>query len=110
MSQKIHVNRFNWVEDLSKFNEDFLKSHYEKSNLGYSLKVEVQHRKNFHEPQNHLPFLPETKKVDKGEKRTYYKLIKSLKQALNHRRVFKKIKVIKFNGKTWFKTYVDMNA
>ena len=68
MSQKIHVNGFNWVEDLSKFNEDFIKIHYEKSNLGYSLKVEVQYCKNFHEPQNHLPFLPETKKVDKGEK------------------------------------------
>ena len=64
MSQKLLVNGFKWVEDLSRFNEDFIKSHYKKSGEGYFLEVYFQNLENLHESHNHLPFLLEIKKVD----------------------------------------------
>ena len=41
MSQKLPVNRFKWVEDISEFNEDFMKNYNEKSNEGYFLEVNI---------------------------------------------------------------------
>ena len=35
MSQKITVNGFEWVEEQSQFNKDFIKSYDEDSNKGY---------------------------------------------------------------------------
>ena len=31
MSQKLPVNNFEWIEDTSQFNEDFIKSYNEES-------------------------------------------------------------------------------
>ena len=42
----------NWVEDLSEFNEDFIKSYNEKSNEGCILEVDIQYPENLHEPHN----------------------------------------------------------
>ena len=40
MSQKLPVNDFKWIkkEELSKFNEDFIKNYDENGNIGYFLK------------------------------------------------------------------------
>ena len=66
-----------------------------------------------------LPFLPESKKVNKLEKlicsvedkEKYVMHIRVLKQALNHGLVLRKIhRVIQFNQKDWLKPYIDMNA
>ena len=37
MSQKLPVNVFKWVEELSQFNEDFIKKYEEDSNKGFFL-------------------------------------------------------------------------
>ena len=42
MSQKLPVNKFEWIEDVSQFNEDFIKIYNEDSNEGYFLEVIVQ--------------------------------------------------------------------
>ena len=42
MSQKLPVNKFEWIEDVSQFNEDFIKIYNEDSNEGYFLEVVVQ--------------------------------------------------------------------
>ena len=42
MSQKLPVNKFEWIEDASQFNEDFIKIYNEDSNEGYFLEVVVQ--------------------------------------------------------------------
>ena len=68
MSQKLPVNGFKWVEDLSKFNENFIKSYNEKSNERHFLVVDVQYSEHLHELHNDLPFLPEIKKVEKIKK------------------------------------------
>ena len=65
---KLPVNRFKWAEDLSEFNEDFIKSYNEKSNERYILKVNVQYHENLHEHHNELPCWPKMKKVDKVKK------------------------------------------
>ena len=43
MLQKLPINKFEWIEDTSKFVEDFIKSYNEESNKGYFLEVDVQH-------------------------------------------------------------------
>ena len=37
MSQNLPVNKFEWIEDTSPFNEDFIKSYNEQSDEGYFL-------------------------------------------------------------------------
>ena len=38
MSQKLPTNSFKWGEDLSQFNENFIKNYDENSDIGYFLK------------------------------------------------------------------------
>ena len=40
-SQKLPVDGFEWVKNLSKFNEDFTKEYDENSDKGYFLEVDV---------------------------------------------------------------------
>ena len=44
MLQKLPVNKFEWIEDTSQFNDfkDFIKSYNEESNEGYFLEVDFQ--------------------------------------------------------------------
>ena len=37
MAQKLPVNNFEWIEDTSQYNEDFIKSYNEESNEWYFL-------------------------------------------------------------------------
>ena len=67
MSQKILVNIFEWIEDTSQFNKDFIKSYNEESNKAYFLEVGVQYPVKLHELHN-LPFLLEKMKIEKVEK------------------------------------------
>ena len=41
------VNSFKWEDDLSRFNERFIKSYNENSNKGYFLEVDVECPKNY---------------------------------------------------------------
>ena len=92
MSQKRPTNGFKWVEDLSQFNEDFIKKYDENSYIGYFLEVDIDYPKELFNFHKDLPFLPERKKVEKVEKLTcciedrekYVTHIRALKQALNH--------------------------
>ena len=38
MSKKVPVNGFKWENDLSRFNENFIKNYDENSDVGYFLK------------------------------------------------------------------------
>ena len=99
MSQKLPVNNFEWIEDTSQFNKDFIKSYIEKSDEGYFLEVDVQYPEKLHELHNDLPFLPERVKIEKFEKlvtnlhdKTKYVIhIRNLKQTLNHGLIPKKV-------------------
>ena len=105
------------MEDLSKIDEPFIKNYNEDRNKGYILEADVEYPKNLHDLHSDLPFLPERMKIHKYNKlvcNQYDKkdcCIRSLKQALNHGLIFKKVhRVIQFNRKAWLKAYTDMNT
>ena len=106
-------------EELSKFNEDFIKNYDENGNIGYFLEVDIDYLKELFNLHKDLPFLPERKKVNKVEKlicsmedkEKYVIHIGVLKQTLNHGLVLRKVhKVIQFNQEDWLKPYNDMNT
>ena len=68
MSQKYLVNNFEWIEEISQFNEDFIKSYNEESDEGYFLEVDVQYPKKLQEFHNNLTFLSERMELGKVEK------------------------------------------
>ena len=67
MLQKLLVKNFEYIQDTSQFNEDFIKNYNKESGEGYFLEVEVQHPEKLHELHNDLPFLPERMKIGKVE-------------------------------------------
>ena len=68
ISQKLPVNGFECVEDLSQFKEDFIKNYDENSNKGYFFEVDVEYPKELFNLHRDLPFLPERKKIGKCNK------------------------------------------
>ena len=92
MSQKLPINGFKWVKNLSRFNERFIKNYNESSDIGYFLEVDIDYPKELFNLHKDLPFLQERKKVSKCEKLIcsiedkgkYVVHIRALKQALNH--------------------------
>ena len=70
MSQKLQVNDFKWIkkEELSKFNEDLIKNYDENGNIAYSFEVDIDYLKELFNFHKDLPFLLESKKVNKVEK------------------------------------------
>ena len=119
MTQKLVVNKFEWIEDTFQFNEDFIKNYDEESDEKYFLEVDVQYLEKLHELHNELPFLPKRMKIKKVEKPVanlhdkteYVILIINLKQPLNHELILKTVyRVITFNQNAWLKPYIDMNT
>ena len=99
MSQKLPVNGFKWVKNLSQFNESFIRNYDENSDIGYFLEVDIDYPEKLFNLHKDLPFLPERKKVNKVEKlicsiedkEKYVIHIRVLKQALNHGLVLRKV-------------------
>ena len=69
MLQKLPVNNFEWIEDTSQFNEDFIKSYNEEKDERYFLEVHVQYPEKLHEPYKDVSFSPERINIGKFEKR-----------------------------------------
>ena len=59
MSQILPINGFKWVEDLSEFNESFIKNYDENRDRGYFLEVDVEFPKSLFKSHKDLPFLAE---------------------------------------------------
>ena len=119
MSQKLPVNIFKWVNDVSKINEEFIKNYDEDSDKGYILEIDVKYLKKLHDLHSDLPFLPKKMKIDKCKKlvcnlrnkKNYVVHIKSLKKALNHGLKLKKVhRIIEFNQEAWLKPCIGMNT
>ena len=112
MSQKLPVNNFKWVQDVSRINEEFIKNYNENSSQGYILEVDVKYPKKLHYLHSDLPFLPKRIKIDKCKslvcdlhnKKKYVVHIKSFKQALNNGLKLKRVhRIIEFKQKAWLK-------
>ena len=63
MSQKLPVNKFEWIKDTSQFIEDFIKNCNEETDEGYFLEFDIQYPEKLHELHNDLLFLPERIKI-----------------------------------------------
>ena len=70
MSQKLPVNDFKWIikDELSKFNENIIKSYDENGNMGYFFEEDIDYPKELFNLHKDLPFLPKSKKVNNVEK------------------------------------------
>ena len=70
LSQKLPVNDFKWIkkEELSYFNEDFIKNYDENGNIEHFLEEDIDYPKELFNLHKHLPFLSKSKKVNKVEK------------------------------------------
>ena len=108
MSKKLLVNNFKSVEDISEFNEDFIKNYNDESHEWYFLEVDVQYPGILYNLHHDLPFLPKKIKTEKVEnfvanlhnKEEYVIHITNLK-ALNHGLVLKKVnRIIKLIQKS----------
>ena len=106
MSQKLPVSGFKWEKDRLKFTKKFIKNYDEDSDKEYIPEVDVEYPENLHDLHSDLPFSPERMKIDKYKKlvsnlynkEKYVVHIRSLKQALNHGVILKKVhRVIQFN-------------
>ena len=56
ISQKLPVDGFELIKNLSEFNEDFIKNYNEDSNKGYFFEVDVEYPKNLHNLHSDLQF------------------------------------------------------
>ena len=119
MSQKLPVNGFKWINDVSEIDEEFIKNYDEDSDKGYILEVDVKYPRKLHDLHSDLPFLHKRVEIDKCKKlvcnlhnkKKYIVHIRSLKQALNHGLKLKNVhRIIEFNQEAWLKTYIDMNT
>ena len=64
MSKKLPLDRFKWVDDISMFTEDFIKSYDEEGDVGYLLVVDIEYPKILRMLHSDLPFLPEKIKIN----------------------------------------------
>ena len=95
-----------------KFGESFTKNNSDNSDKGYIVEVDVEHPKKLKMKHNDLPFLSERMKIKKFQKlacnlydkENYVEHIRTIRQALNHGLVWKKVhRLIKFNQNRWLK-------
>ena len=113
ISQKLHINGFKLVTDLSRFHENLMKSYNENIDIGYFLEVDVEYPTKLFGSHKDLPFLPARKKLEKVEKlvcsiedkEKYVIHIRVLRQALNDGLIVKEVhRVIQFNSRSMVKT------
>ena len=119
MSKRLPVDGFKWVDDLSMFTEDFIKSYDEEGDVGYLLVVDVKYSIKVRMSHKYLPFLPEKMKINKcsklvsnlNDKENYSIHIVALKPALNHGLLLKKVhSAISFRQEAWLKPYIDFST
>ena len=68
MSQKLPVNSFKWIKDVTETDEKFIKNYDEDSDKGYILEVDIKYSRKLHDLHSDLPFLPKRMKIDKCKK------------------------------------------
>ena len=68
MSKKLPLNGFKWENDLSRFNENFIKNYNENSDAGYFLEVDIEYPKQLWRYQKDLTIFNRKKKIRKSRK------------------------------------------
>ena len=115
MSKKFPEDSFKWIDDLSMFTEDFIKSYDEEGDVGYLLVVDVEYPIKVCMLHSDLPFLPDKMKVNKvkklvcnvTDKENYSIHIVALNHGLKLIRV---LSAISFRQEAWLNPYIDLNT
>ena len=68
MSQKLFLGGFRSVEEISQFNDHYIKSYSEDSDIGYFIEVDVGYPKELHEIHIDLLYLPKRIKIKQFQK------------------------------------------
>ena len=68
MSQNLSVEGFNWVENTSQFNKDFVGNYNKDSDEERFLETDVQYLEKFHDLHSDLNSLPIMMKTETVEK------------------------------------------
>ena len=119
ISEKLPIKGFKWIADISRIDEDFVKSYNKNSNTGYILKADIDYPCELQNLHCDLPFLPEkmvvnnTKKLicNLQDKKDYVVHINVLKQALdNSLKLIKVHQVIELDQEAWLKEYINFNT
>ena len=119
MSEKLPVRGFKGMTDISRMDEEFVRS-YDKNDIkGYILEVDVDYPNELQNLHSDFPFLAErmvinnTKKLvcNLQDKKNYAVHINVLKQALDHGLKLRKVhRVIEFDQEAWLKKYIHFNT
>ena len=105
MCKKLPVDNFTWSDDLSVFTDNVIKNYNENSDYGNILEVDTEYPKTLWGLHKDLQFLAERTKIGNVEKlvtsiedkENYVIPISTLKQALDHGLILKKVqRVIEF--------------
>ena len=99
MSKTLSVKGFKCLDNLSMFTEELIKNYDENGDKEYILEVDVKYPEKLRCVHSDLPFSPERMKINKCEKlvcntcnkENYIIHMVSLKQALNHRLILKRV-------------------
>ena len=88
------VNDFKWVEDISEFNESFIKSYNEESDEGNFLENDSQYLESLHNIHNHLWLSLETTKIEKVEEKLITNLLDKSKYVIHIKKIKTRIKLL----------------
>ena len=119
MPEKLPVRGFRWMTDISRMDEDFVRS-YDKNDIkGYILEVDVDYPNELQNLHSDFPFLAESMVINNTktlvcnlqDKKNYVVHINVLKQALDHGLKLRKVhRVTEFNQEAWLKKYINFNT
>ena len=73
MCQKLSVNAFKWVRNVSKIDKDSIKNYDEDGHIGYFQEKGIEYPRELQDLHSDLPFLPKRMKINKC-----YKLVCNL--------------------------------
>ena len=119
MMEKLPVRGFRWMTDISRMDEEFVRS-YDKNDIkGYILEVDVDYPNELQNLHSDFPFLAESMVINNTKtlvcnlqgKKNYVVHINVLKQALDHGLKLRKVhRVIEFDQEAWLKKYINFNT
>ena len=138
MKQYLPTGGFKWVENISRFSEDYIKTLQPDQAIGYFIEADLEYPDYLHDAHNSFPLGPEKAKIRKdmlseyqqdlaeklglkpggtkvcltlNDKQKYVCHYMQLKQMLEMGMKLKKVhNVLQFNQSSWLADYINMNT
>ena len=138
MKKFLPKDGFKWVDDVSKFTEEYIKNLQPDQPIGFFIEADIEYPKHLHDAHNSFPLGPEKTNIKKdmlsdyqnqlseklgikpggekvcltlNDKKNYHCHYLQLKQMLEMGLKLKKVhRVIQFNQSPWLQPYIDMNT